>query len=109
MILNRLVSTLKLSIEAERNSALKLGRLAFLEWLLSIPDDNKLALHARNAHARAAMFQPQPLALTVFCALLDEAAHNNCASPEPTQRRPRTRPASRSRKTVILHPSSQGT
>lgn len=109
MILNRLVTTLKLSTTCERTSAVKLGRLAFLEWLMSLPDDHNLALHARNAHARAAMYQPQPLALTVFCALLDEAAHNNCTSPELTQRRPRTRPASRSRKTVILHPSSQGT
>lgn len=103
MILNKLVTTLQFSTDSERHSATKLGRLAFLEWLLSLPDDHNLVIHARNAHARAAMVQSRSLALTVFCGLLFEAAHSPCESPKPARIRSRVRTVAQSNNLVVLH------
>lgn len=73
-----------------REDAIVLGRMGFLEWLVSVPDDGDFTQQAELAHERAAPLRMSVPAISVFCDLLLEAAHeNNEPAMQPRQRNSR--------------------
>lgn len=65
--------------QERREDAVVLGRLGFLEWLVSIPDDCDFHEQARLAQDRAAPMKLAMPAIGVLWDLLDEACD------QPTQ------------------------
>lgn len=53
------------------------GRLGFLEWLVSLPDDEDFRQQALIAYARASPLQMVVPAVGVLCDLLEEAAQEH--------------------------------
>lgn len=58
--------------QENRQDALVLGRLGFLEWLVSLPDEGDVRHEARLAHERAAPLKQAMPAIGVLCELLVE-------------------------------------
>lgn len=72
--------------QKNREDAVVMGRLGFLEWLVSIPDDCDFSDEARRAHERAAPLRQSMPAVGVLCELLIEAGKQpDIASPAPTR------------------------
>ncbi|MGQ7846859.1 hypothetical protein ACUNV4_20410 [Granulosicoccus sp. 3-233] len=59
--------------QKNREDAVLLGRLGFLEWLVSIPDDCDFDEELRLAHERAEPLKLSMPAVGVLCELLSEA------------------------------------
>ncbi|ASJ71184.1 hypothetical protein [Granulosicoccus antarcticus] len=70
-----------------REDALVLGRMGFLEWLVSVPDEGDFTQQAELAHERAAPLKLSVPAISVFCDLLLEAALNTTGSEERSGRK----------------------
>lgn len=73
MILNKIILRLTEPLDS-REDALVLGRMGFLEWLVSVPEDQDFAQQAVLAYERAAPLKKAVPAIGVLCDLLQEAA-----------------------------------
>lgn len=71
-VLDQIILRLAEPLE-NRKDAVVLGRLGFLEWLVSIPDDCDFSEEARRAHERAEPLKQSMPAVGVLCELLTEA------------------------------------
>lgn len=73
MMLDTILLRLTEPLES-RDDAIVLGRMGFLEWLMSVPDEGDFTQQAELAHERAAPLKMLVPAIGVFCELLLEAA-----------------------------------
>ncbi len=68
-----------------REEAVVLGRLGFLEWLVSIPDECDFCEEIQRARVRAEPLKLAMPAVGVLCDLLDEAEKQpDLLTPAPT-------------------------
>ena len=89
MVLNRIILRLTEPLDSSED-AVVLGRMGFLEWLVSVPEDQDFSQQAVLAYERAAPLKMTVPAIGVFCELLQEAA----ISPDERQK-PLARKSSR--------------
>lgn len=83
--------------QEKREDAIVLGRLGFLEWLVSIPDDCDFNEEARLAQERAAPMRQAMPAVGVLCELLTEAREQPALANRPATSLTRRRGARRRR------------
>lgn len=76
--------------QERREDAVVLGRLGFLEWLVSIPDECDIHEQARMAHERAAPLRQCMPAIGVLCNLLMDT-QQHVKSELPVHRRVKRR------------------
>lgn len=74
MILNKILLRLTEPLDS-REDAMVLGRMGFLEWLVSVPEDKDFSQQASLAYERAAPLMVAVPAIRVLCELLQEAAN----------------------------------
>ena len=86
MILDRILLRLTEPLES-REDASVLGRMGFLEWLVSVPEDSDFSRQAELAYERAAPLKVAVPAIRVLCDLLKEAASNPAANDETPDRK----------------------
>ncbi len=96
MILNKIILRLTEPLDS-REDALVLGRMGFLEWLVSVPDDKNFAQQAALAYERAAPLKVAVPAISVFCELLQEAANSPESQAEFFTKKPVRHPSRRRR------------
>lgn len=75
MILDKIMLRLTEPLDS-REDATVLGRMGFLEWLVSVPEDKNFTQQAALAYERAAPLKVAVPAIGVLCDLLQEAANN---------------------------------
>lgn len=63
--------------QKDHAQAVHLGRLGFLEWLVSLPEHEDFRQQALIAYARASPLQMVVPAVGVLCSLLEEAAQEH--------------------------------
>ncbi len=81
MVLNMIILRLTEPLDS-REDAMVLGRMGFLEWLVSVPEDKDFTQQAALAYERAAPLMVAVPAIRVLCELLQEAANSPDAKPD---------------------------
>ena len=82
MVLDRILHSLN-TPSLSRRRAIEQGRLAFLEWLWSLPEGTNFATQALADYERADRSGLTSPAITVFCGLL---VHASRPMPMPVRR-----------------------
>ena len=81
MILNKIILRLTEPLDSPEDAKV-LGRMGFLEWLVSVPEDNDFTRQAALAYERASPLMVAVPAIRVLCELLQEAANSPDAKEE---------------------------
>ncbi len=87
MILNKILLRLTEPLDS-REDAMVLGRMGFLEWLVSVPEDKDFTQQAALAYERAAPLMVAVPAIRVLCELLQEVANSPDAKEETLASKP---------------------